>query len=102
MSSLTESPWPWFLMFVAAALVALAVIGPKHQRRQERLVRMADQRARQQLPDDQRTTAAPQPADDATDSRTSVRGLYFTLAGILTIVATIMLVRRRADRAQHA
>ena len=44
--SLTDSPWYWLGLFGTAALVALVVIGPKFERRQQRLELQSDVRER--------------------------------------------------------
>ncbi|HEX3871119.1 MAG TPA: hypothetical protein VHV77_11815, partial [Pirellulales bacterium] len=69
----TDSPWFWLLIFATAAVVGLAAIGPKHLRRQERLERMADQRARQQFQPEE-----PNAGHDA-DTATSLLPLYVIL-----------------------
>ncbi|HEX4132885.1 MAG TPA: hypothetical protein VHZ24_22820 [Pirellulales bacterium] len=83
-----DSPWFWVLIFGAAALVALAAIAPKHQQRQARLERMAQQRERQQFGEN----AAP--IETAEPTENSLRPLFLTLAAILAIAAIVLAARR--------
>ena len=93
--SVSNSPWFWFFVFGATALLALAAIAPKHARRQERLDRMADQRARQQFTEDAES------ADSVAEqhwSSTSVRPLMFFLAaGLAAGAAGVAIHQRRKN-----
>jgi hypothetical protein len=92
---LSDSPWFWLLMFGAAALAALAVIGPKHVRRQERLVRMQAARDRLQAAPVQAAPAAAgsqsavsDPAQGTVEPpHVSVRPLMVFLASALFVAA---------------
>jgi len=90
---LSDSPWFWLLMFGAAAVAALAVIGPKHIRRQERLVRMQAARERVQTAAKAADGSQP-PAEDSVQEaveqpHVSVRPLMAFLASALFIAALV-------------
>jgi hypothetical protein len=91
-ASVTNSPWFWFFVFGATALVAAAVIAPKHARRQERLDRMADQRARQQFVEEPEATVT---AEENDSSSSSVRPLMLFLAAGLAFGAAGVAIHRR-------
>ena len=90
---LSDSPWFWLLLFGAAAVAALAAIGPKHVRRQERLVRM--QAAREWVQMDAVAKSADGSATAPDDSalpaieppQVSVRPLMMFLASALFVAA---------------
>ena len=93
---LSDSPWFWLLMFGSAAVAALAVIGPKHVRRQERLVRM--QAARDRLRSAPVQSAVPDSSQSSTEDsaqpaveppRVSVRPLMVFLASALFVAALV-------------
>jgi hypothetical protein len=92
---ITDSPWLWFFLFGAMALIALLAIGPKHARRQERIVRMQEARQR----GSQATTplSTTQPADTENvpagqpEADTTLRFLQFFLEGVLTVGALAAL-----------
>jgi hypothetical protein len=88
----TDSPWFWVFVFSASALVALTAIGPKHLRRQERLERMADQRALQQTDAD---SPAPSPELDGTTSIESLRWMSLVLLAVMFVSAVALWRHRR-------
>jgi CHASE2 domain-containing sensor protein len=103
----SESPWLWFFLFAAAALVALAVIGPKHVRRQQRLVRMQQARERTAASQSagQPREAGGQPATvpEAAVPRQPVVSVWPLMAFLVLLVAAVGLgfiitMRRRTAR----
>jgi hypothetical protein len=86
---MTDSPWFWLVLFVAGALAALVVIGPKHAYRQARLERMNDtreeilRRASSELPE------AEDAANRELDTRAASR---FTLGPLAVVLALILAV----------
>jgi Flp pilus assembly protein TadB len=108
----SESPWLWFFLFAAAALVALAVIGPKHVRRQQRLVRMqqarertaASQSASQPREAGVQPAAVPEAAaPEAAVPRQPVVSVWPLMAFLVLLVAAVGLgfiitMRRRTAR----
>jgi hypothetical protein len=90
---ITDSPWFWAYLFATAALIALALIGPKFASRQAQIERefqgrqRVAQRAHGQQPSGQLSTA----------ERTliTLRPLFLGLA-IFTIVAWIVFWRTRS------
>ena len=94
---LSDSPWFWLLMFGSAAMASLAVIGPKHVRRQERLVRMQATRERIQAAKVQSTAgpdaSPPSPSDSAPavveQPRVSLQPLMVFLASALFVAALV-------------
>src|SRR5580765_1754130 len=90
--SYTDSPWFWAYLFATAALVALALIGPKFAARQAQIERefqgrqRAAQNAQGQEPSGTLSTAE--------KTLISLRPLFFGLAAIST-VAWIVFYRTR-------
>jgi hypothetical protein len=96
---LTDSPWFWAYLFATAALIALALIGPKFAARQAQIERefQGRQRATQQ-------THGHEPSGQlSTAERTliTLRPLFLTLAAI-TITAWIIFWRTQVTRHQNA
>ena len=93
---LSDSPWFWLLLFGAAAVAALAAIGPKHVRRQERLVRMQAARERMQSAA-AKSAAGGDPAVAIEDAEplpiepphVSVQPLMMVLASVLLVAAFV-------------
>jgi hypothetical protein len=92
---ITDSPWFWAYLFGTAALLALAVIGPKFGPRQAQLERefQGRQRAVQHQAGDEPTVAM----SDAGETVIGLRPLFFALAGI-TMVAWFIFWRTRVAR----
>ncbi|HEY5312907.1 MAG TPA: hypothetical protein VIK18_10330 [Pirellulales bacterium] len=91
---LGDSPWFWLLLFAVVGLAALVVIGPKHVRRQQRLVRM--QHARENVAAGHRGTP-PEPAADRPQDDVSVLPLV-SLFGLLLVVGSAGLLARSRRR----
>jgi hypothetical protein len=89
---LSDSPWFWLLLFAVVGLAALAVIGPKHMRRQQRLVRM--QQARENSPAAHLDTPRQPDADNAEDD-VSLRPLMGFFGLLLAVASVGLLVRLR-------
>jgi hypothetical protein len=100
---ITDSPWFWAYLFGTAALLALAIIGPKFGPRQAQLERefQGRQRAAQHQAGDAPTVAM----SEADETIIGLAPLFFALAGV-TIVAWIVFWRthsaRQASRARSA
>jgi Flp pilus assembly protein TadB len=95
------------LLFATMALMALAVIGPKHMQRQQRLVRMQDtrQRVAASTLDNQRRAAGDSQSADSQSPEleqptVSVALLWALLLALWVAAATALLVtsRRSAPR----
>jgi hypothetical protein len=89
---MTDSPWFWAYLFTTAALIALALIGPKFTARQAQIEReyQGRQRAAQNI-------QGQEPTGDlsmAEKTLISLRPLFFGLAAITTI-AWIVFYRTR-------
>jgi hypothetical protein len=84
--SFSDSPWFWAYLFTVAALISLALIGPKYSRRQAQLERQFEGR---------QGTVGIEPAlpDRAVPPRISLQPLYFGLA-ILTVIVWLLHWRR--------
>jgi hypothetical protein len=89
---MTDSPWFWVYLFTTAALIALALIGPKFAARQAQIERefQGRQRAAQNIRGQEPTGTL------STAERTliSLRPLFFGLAAI-TAIAWIVFYRSR-------
>jgi len=89
---MADSPWFWVYLFTTAALIALALIGPKFAARQAQIERefQGRQRAAQNMHGEEPTGSL------STAERTliTLRPLFFGLAAITT-VAWIVFYRSR-------
>ena len=89
---MTDSPWFWAYLFTTAALIALALIGPKFAARQAQIERefQGRQRAAQNIQGQEPTGTL------STAERTlvSLRPLFFGLAVITTVVWIIFWLTR--------
>src|SRR5438128_5840964 len=89
---MTDSPWFWAYLFTTAALIALALIGPKFAARQAQIERefQGRQRAAQNIHGQEPSGAL------STTEQTliSLRPLFFGLA-IVTTIAWIVFWRSR-------
>jgi hypothetical protein len=104
---LSDSPWFWLLTFSVAAVAALVAVGPKHIRRQERLVRM--QSVRDQL----HTAPEPDALQPLPDRSTPIVGkqphvslqpltIFFVAAlavAVVLFVAVRIVIKARAPTA---
>jgi hypothetical protein len=94
---MTDSPWFWAYLFTTAALIALALIGPKFAARQAQIERefQGRQRAAQSV-------HGQEPSGElSTAERTliSLRPLFFGLAAITTIAWIVFYRTRTVARA---
>ncbi len=89
---MTDSPWFWAYLFTTAALIALALIGPKFAARQAQIERefQGRQRAAQSMHGQEPTG----PLSTAERTLITLRPLFFGLAAIMT-VAWIVFYRTR-------
>jgi hypothetical protein len=98
---ITDSPWFWAYLFSLAALLALALVGPKYSRRQSQIERQFEGRqaavARTAAPADGKQAAAPTTA--RRELLVSLRPLWLGLAGVTT-VAWIVFWRSRSHEVQ--
>jgi hypothetical protein len=94
-SAATDSPWFWAYLFGTAALIALALVGPKYGPRQAQIEReyQGRQRAAQNLSGDEPTLAL----SSAEDTVIELRPLFVGLAAI-TIVAWLVFWRKHIGR----
>ncbi|HEX3657799.1 MAG TPA: hypothetical protein VHY91_20810 [Pirellulales bacterium] len=90
----SDSPWFWLLLFAVVGLAALLVIGPKHVRRQQRLVRM--QHARENVAAGKRGTEVQPAAEPAEDEVSTLPLMAFF--GLLLVVASAGLLAARWRR----
>ena len=91
----TDSPWFWAFLFSTAALIALAVIGPKFAQRQAHIERefQGRQRAAENLNDREPTVGLSSPGQ----TLITLQPLFFALAAV-TMVAWIVFWRKhRSD-----
>jgi hypothetical protein len=90
--SVSDSPWFWAYLFTTAALIALAMIGPKFAARQLQIERefQGRQRAAQNISGQLPTV----PISTAERTLISLRPLFFGLAAITTM-AWIIFYRTR-------
>ena len=90
--SVSDSPWFWAYLFTTAALIALAMIGPKFAARQLQIERefQGRQRAAQNISGKLPTV----PISTAERTLISLRPLFFGLAAITTM-AWIIFYRTR-------
>ncbi len=89
---MTDSPWFWAYLFTTAALIALALIGPKFAERQAQIERefQGRQRAAQNTHGQEPTGRL----STAEQTLITLRPLFFGLAAITTI-AWIVFYRSR-------
>jgi hypothetical protein len=80
----SDSPWFWAYLFATAALIALAIIGPKYSRRQAQLERQFEGRQGAAVNHSQPLTAEEPAADRGT--RVGLEPLYFGLAAVTVVV----------------
>jgi hypothetical protein len=92
---MTDSPWFWAYLFGVAALVALALAGPKYGPRQAQIEREYQGRTRAA----QNLSGATPDLALSTEERTlvSLRPLFFGLAG-LTLAAWVVFWWTRSRR----
>lgn len=96
---LTDSPWFWAYLFGSAALIALALAGPKYGPRQAQIEREYQGRTRAA----QSLNGANPDLEMSTAERTLVtlRPLFLLLAAI-TVIAWVVFWWRRTGRARAA
>jgi hypothetical protein len=101
--SILESPWYWVYAFCTAALVAVAIIGPKFAERQAQIERQAQGRERAAQ---QRAGKAPStPMSTAESTYISLGPLTWTLAAVLVVAWGVLWwqhFRRRGILANSA
>ena len=91
---MTDSPWFWAYLFTTAALIAMALMGPKFASRQAQIERefqgrqRAAQRNQGQEPSGQLSTAE--------QTLITLRPLFFGLAALMT-VAWVVFWRTRVS-----
>jgi hypothetical protein len=92
---ITDSPWFWAYLFGTAALLALALIGPKFSQRQAHIERefQGRQRAAQQLGGQEPTV----PMSSVDQTLITLRPLLFALAAI-TVIGWFIFWRTRTVR----
>jgi hypothetical protein len=90
---LTDSPWFWLVLFANAALVGIALIGPKYAKREAMLERRFEVRREISR---QRATGVTAPVDAATvdlapeaDPQAQDRPLLVPLGPLVALLATI-------------
>jgi hypothetical protein len=98
-AAVTDSPWFWAYLFGTAALVALALAGPKFGPRQAQIEReyQGRQRAAQNAAGEEPTLAL----SSADDTIIELRPLFWTLAAI-TMGAWLVFWRRHVARPNPA
>src|SRR5881296_3758760 len=89
---MTDSPWFWAYLFTTAALIALALIGPRFAARQAQIERefQGRQRAAQNIQGQEPSGGL----STAEQTLITLRPLFFGLAAIMTI-AWIVFYRTR-------
>jgi hypothetical protein len=94
---ITDSPWFWAYLFCTAALIALALIGPKYARRQAHIERefQGRQRATENLSGREPSVGL----SAAGDTLIPLQPLFFAFAAI-TMVAWIVFWRKHAAERQ--
>jgi hypothetical protein len=96
---ITDSPWFWAYLFGTAALIALALAGPKFGPRQAEIERQFQGRQRAT-----QNAAGQQPSVDlstAEGTRITLRPLFFVLAAV-TMVAWLVFWRTHTHRRRAA
>jgi hypothetical protein len=88
--AITDSPWFWVYLFATAALIALALMGPKYAARQAQIERefQGRQRAAQSASGQEPTVAL----SSAEKTLITLRPLFLAMAAI-TVVAWIVFWR---------
>ena len=89
---ITDSPWFWAYLFATAALIALALIGPKFAARQAQIER--EFQGRQRAAQNMRGQEPTGPLSTAERTLITLRPLFLGLAAITTI-AWIVFYRNR-------
>lgn len=93
---LTDSPWFWVMLFAGVALAALVVVGPKHLRRQQRLVRM--QNARVDAAARSKAGNAQKPPESVAEPDVSILPLFIVLTLVLVAACAGLMFGRRTQR----
>jgi hypothetical protein len=99
-SSLADSPLFWIVLFCGTAIFALAVIWPKHARRQARLEQMAE--VREQVRYGKPGASAPADSNGeapAADDGTSLVPLAMGIVALCALAAGVLAFRARAATA---
>ena len=94
---ITDSPWFWAYLFTTAALVAVALIGPKYSARQSQIE--SQYQGRQGGSRDQSNATATAPLSTTERTLITLQPLFLLLAAI-TMIAWIVCWRSRATN-QH-
>jgi hypothetical protein len=89
---MTDSPWFWAYLFTTAALIALALIGPKFAARQAQIER--EFQGRQRVAQNVQGQEPSGTLSTAERTLISLRPLFFGLA-LITTVAWIVFYRTR-------
>jgi hypothetical protein len=92
---ITDSPWFWLCLFSGAALLAIAAIGPKYARRQERIERKFQMREHVV---ERRAAGDTNPEDDVFTPPERIAATLWPIAALLAVVfvgSATMLVRHR-------
>lgn len=94
---LTDSPWFWLLLFANAALVGVALIGPKYNRRQGAIERRYEARQEiarrmQDQPADQTVTEEATVGDDAEFNDTASIDASARIVPLFPLAVTLVLL----------
>jgi len=94
---ITDSPWFWAYLFCTAALIALALIGPKYAQRQAHIERefQGRQRAAENLSGREPSVGL----SSSGQTLITLQPLFFALAAI-TMVAWVVFWRRHVRQSQ--
>src|SRR5690242_17935997 len=92
---MTDSPWFWAFLFSTAALLALAVIGPKFAQRQAHIERefQGRQRAAENLNNREPTVGLSSPGQ----TLITLQPLFFALAAVTMVAWMVFWRKHRAD-----
>jgi hypothetical protein len=98
-----ESPWLWFGLYAAMALVALLAVAPKYARRQGRLEQRYENRVRmeQQRLSPSTGMTAPTRMSEAR-AQTSLVPLALVLIGVLAVAAIVLWLRSQRHTERRA